>query len=66
MATTVPIYRPFKRTMASDRDLAQMLGVSRTTIWRWSKTGIIPQPIKITPGCSRWKLSDIPLLKEGE
>lgn len=64
MATTVPVYTPFKRTMASDKELAQILGISRATVWRWASEGIIPKPIKITPGTTRWKLSDIPMANQ--
>lgn len=66
MKCSVPDYKPFKRTMASASDLATMFGVSRVTIWRWAKEGKIPQPIKISQKITRWKLADIPMLKEGE
>ena len=38
----------------SDSQLATRYGVSRATIWRWAKRGILPPPVQISPGCSRW------------
>lgn len=44
---------------ASDKILARRYDVSRTTIWRWARTGLIPAPYRFTSQCSRWKLSEI-------
>lgn len=38
----------------SDELLAEIYGVSRSTIWRWCAKGILPPPIKLSPGCTRW------------
>jgi prophage regulatory protein len=38
----------------SDLQLAERYGVSRSTIWRWSLRGILPKPIEISPGTTRW------------
>lgn len=43
----------------SDAQLAQRYHVSRATIWRWSSEGRIPKPVKLTPGCTRWRHSDM-------
>lgn len=44
----------------SDTQLAARYGVHRSTPWRWAKTDPdFPQPVALTPGCTRWKLSDI-------
>ena len=43
----------------SDKDLAARYGVSRSTIWRWTKEGRLPQPKKLSPGCTRWDWSEI-------
>ena len=43
-----------------DTDLAKRYGVSRNTIWRWAReNGDMPQPVRLTPGCSRWRLADL-------
>jgi prophage regulatory protein len=36
-----------------------LTGVSRTTRWRLIREGRFPSSIKISAGCSGWKLSDI-------
>ena len=43
----------------SDKQLALRYGVSRPTIWRWVKEGDLPSPIKLGPGSTRWKLSEV-------
>lgn len=37
-----------------DREVAQALGVSRMTVWRWAKAGLIPQPHKLGIRTTRW------------
>lgn len=39
--------------------LAEHFSVSQVTIWRWAKEGIIPKPRNLSPGTSRWKISDV-------
>jgi predicted DNA-binding transcriptional regulator AlpA len=39
----------------SDAQLAQQYSVSRSTIWRWSAKGILPSPVQISAGCTRWE-----------
>ena len=46
-------------TYISDLQLAQRFGVSRATVWRWAQHGKFPQPVKLSPGTSRWKLSAV-------
>jgi predicted DNA-binding transcriptional regulator AlpA len=44
----------------SDRQLGERFSVNRITIWRWARTDpTFPKPVKLTPGCSRWRLADI-------
>ncbi len=43
---------------------AALLGVSKSTFWLWSQQKIVqgilvPQPIKLSPGVTVWKRSDI-------
>ena len=42
-----------------DTQVANQFGVSRATIWRWVQNGNFPKPIKLSPGCSRWKIEDV-------
>ena len=47
-------------TFLSDADLAKRYGVSRQSIWRWHRErSDFPRAISLTPGCTRWKLSEI-------
>lgn len=43
----------------SDAAVAARFGVTRQCVWRWSRAGILPSPIRLTPGCTRWRLADI-------
>jgi predicted DNA-binding transcriptional regulator AlpA len=44
----------------SDTQVAIRYGVSRQTVWRWAATDeTFPNSIKLSPGCTRWRLSDI-------
>lgn len=47
------------KTLLSDKRLAERLDVSRATVWRWAKAGLVPKPVKLSPGCTRWRLADI-------
>jgi prophage regulatory protein len=48
-----------KKTYLSDLHLATRFSVSRATIWRWVATEKLPKPVKLSTGCTRWKLSNI-------
>lgn len=44
----------------SDIEVADLFGVSRPTVWRWTlKNPRFPSPKHISPGTSKWKLSEI-------
>ncbi|MCH4151992.1 MAG: AlpA family phage regulatory protein [Sphingobium sp.] len=44
----------------SDTQLAERFAVSRATIWRWERVDpTFPCPVKLSRGCTRWRLSDI-------
>lgn len=43
----------------SDREIAQLVGVAPTTIWRWAKAGILPSPQRIGLRCTRWNLGEV-------
>ena len=38
--------------------LAQLLDVSETTIWDWTRKSVLPRPVKIG-GSTRWKWSEV-------
>lgn len=39
--------------------VAERLGISTDTVWRWTRVGDFPKPWKMGPNTTRWKLSDI-------
>ena len=44
----------------TDKEVAARFGVSRPTVWRWTKGNFgFPQPIQVSPGTTRWRSSDI-------
>jgi prophage regulatory protein len=41
------------------KTVAQLAAASRSSIWRWVSEGRFPQPVKIGPGCTAWRNSDL-------
>lgn len=48
-----------QQRLVSVKQASQMIGAHPTTIWRYVKMGIFPEPIKIGPGCTRWDIKHI-------
>ncbi|WP_397544216.1 helix-turn-helix transcriptional regulator [Roseovarius salis] len=47
-------------TFLRDTDCAARYSVSRNTWWRWQRERTdMPRPVRLSPGCTRWKLSDL-------
>lgn len=42
-----------------DTEVAIRYGVSRPTIWRLTKNGNFPKPVKLGAGSTRWRASDL-------
>ena len=47
------------REYLSVRQVAAIYGVSKATIWRWAKLGILQPPIKVGPNTTRWLAADL-------
>lgn len=45
--------------MYSTHEILSITGLSRATIDRYEKQGIIPRAIRLTSRCSRWRASEI-------
>jgi len=45
----------------SAKTLAAALETSRSTIWRWSKSGRLPQPYRLSEGTTRWRVCEVRL-----
>lgn len=43
----------------TDRDVAKVLGVTRMTVWRWSKAGTLPKPRKLGANTTRWDAVEV-------
>lgn len=64
--TTLPTARA-KRTRPAPppkaayraHDLAAILGVSLSTVWRWNEQGRIPKGRAISPGVTIWNAAEI-------
>ena len=41
------------------QQLEKILGVRRSTIYKWMSNGTLPKPIKISPGCVRWRRAEL-------
>lgn len=42
-----------------------MMSVSKPTVWRWVKRGILPAPFKIGSQTVRWRVEDIAAFQAG-
>lgn len=47
------------------KQVAALLGVGKSTIWRWAQSGKGPKPIRLTNGCTRWRSSEVTAFIEG-
>lgn len=43
----------------STAEVAKLLGVGKTTVWKYVKTGVIPKPRYPLPKTPKWKLGEI-------
>jgi predicted DNA-binding transcriptional regulator AlpA len=39
--------------------IKKFIGVCDATIWRWSKTGKFPAPVKLSPTITAWRAEDV-------
>ena len=40
-------------------EVAERYGVSVDSIWRWKRKGNFPLAVRVGPGCTRWRMSDL-------
>ena len=45
--------------LVSDRTIAALTEASRATIWRWSREGRLPPPVKLGPNLTRWQVGPL-------
>ena len=41
------------------RQVAQLLSIGVSTVWRDSRAGVLPKPIKLSRGSTRWVASEL-------
>lgn len=41
------------------KELAELLSVSKPSIWRWLSEGRLPEPIRLTAQCLRWRRDQV-------
>lgn len=43
-----------------DTAVAERYDIARQSVWRWASSDpSFPKPIKLSPGCSRWRVEDL-------
>jgi prophage regulatory protein len=50
----------------SVKQLCDRYSTSRQSIWRWVRDGRMPAPVKLSPGCTRWKLADLEVWEQSQ
>ncbi|WP_018871971.1 AlpA family transcriptional regulator [Thioalkalivibrio sp. ALJ16] len=43
----------------SERDIARRYSIHPKTVWPWIHNQGFPQPIRLSPRCTRWRLEDL-------
>lgn len=67
MIRLAPLSRPAKASPAttplepflSAKQVANLLGIARRTIWRYVATGLLPEPIRLNARVVRWRRTDL-------
>jgi|GEM_PF-980024 len=47
MATNANAVKPLNNPLVKRNELAGELGQSLTTLWRWTRDGVLPQPVRL-------------------
>ena len=45
--------------MLTDKEVANVLKLSRSSVWRLAKLGKLPKPVKVGLNAARWKQSEL-------
>lgn len=56
---------PTDEVYLRDIEVAARIGIAVPTVWRWSRTGRLPEPIRFSAGCVRFRLSELLCFEEG-
>ncbi|WP_430300738.1 helix-turn-helix transcriptional regulator [Ralstonia insidiosa] len=39
--------------------VVELVGVKKSTIWKWASEGMFPSPLKLTKGVTVWRAADV-------
>jgi excisionase family DNA binding protein len=45
--------------LLSAKEVASRLSVTSRTVWRWVSQGKLPQPLRLSRACVRWRSGDL-------
>src|SRR5262245_40575445 len=53
-----------QRTLEGDqhlqvREVARLMRIGVSTVWRWVKLGRLPSPVRFSKACLRWRASEL-------
>jgi predicted DNA-binding transcriptional regulator AlpA len=48
-----------------ERQILKLLPISRSTLWRWVRSGQFPKPIKISQGVTVWSQENVDAFMNG-
>ncbi len=48
-----------QQEMLTSADIMRMFKVARSTLWYWVRRGVLPQPIRFSPTCIRWRRDEV-------
>ena len=51
--------------LLNGREVQDVTGFSRTTLWRLRRAGRFPEPVKIGPKANRWRREDMDAYMKG-
>ena len=49
----------FQQEFFQDREVSTRFSMGRSTIWRMAKNGRFPRPVRLGPGITRWRRTDL-------
>jgi prophage regulatory protein len=55
----MPLPPPPTSDLLTVNDVARRLKVGVRTVWRWLAQGRLPQPLRFTALCVRWRIADL-------
>jgi len=44
------------------KTVAELYGISRATVWRWAKSGLLPKPETFSPGAVAFNVGELRLM----